>query len=67
MSQPGSETGLRRFQRQFLSACEDLQNKICALSIPRGGGKSTLLGALIARSMVPGGIRCLGLGYRTSW
>ena len=47
-------TELRPFQRRFVSAVERAGTGRCALSLPRGNGKSWLAGHLIARSLTPG-------------
>ena len=45
---------LRPFQRRFLRAALRPEIDTAALSIPRGNGKSTLAGYLVARLLTPG-------------
>ena len=45
---------LRPFQRRFLKAAFSPGIEIAALSLPRGNGKTTLLGYLATRAMTPG-------------
>ena len=45
---------LRPFQKKFIRAVENPQYDCCCLSLPRGNGKSTLAGFLLARAMTPG-------------
>ena len=47
---------LRRFQREFLARAVDPAIDICALSLPRGNGKSFLAGHILARCMTPGDV-----------
>ena len=42
------------YQRRFLRAAGDPRYRIVALSMPRGGGKTTLAGHLVARALTPG-------------
>ena len=42
------------YQQRFLKAVANPAFLTCALSIPRGGGKSTMAGWLAARALVPG-------------
>ena len=45
---------LRPFQKRFLKAGFDPDTRLSALSVPRGNGKSTLSGYVLARCMTPG-------------
>jgi len=45
---------LRPFQRPFVAAAVDPNIDICALSIPRGNGKSALAAHLLERGLTPG-------------
>ena len=45
---------LRPFQKKFVKAVENLQYDTCALSLPRGNGKSALAGHLLTRCLTPG-------------
>ena len=45
---------LRPFQRKFVKAVENPKYDTCALSIPRGNGKSALAGHLLTRCLTPG-------------
>jgi len=42
------------YQRRFLRAARDPRYRVVALSMPRGGGKSTLAGYLVAQALTPG-------------
>ena len=45
---------LRRFQRRFIKAVANPRYDTCALSIPRGNGKSWLAAHLLTRCLTPG-------------
>ncbi len=45
---------LRPFQRRFVRAVESGRYDQCALSVPRGNGKSWLAAHLVARALTPG-------------
>ena len=42
------------YQRRFLAAVADPRYRTVALSMPRGGGKTTLAGHIVARALTPG-------------
>ena len=56
------DLALRPFQRRFVKAVESDRYLTCALSAPRGAGKTTLTGWLVARALTPGDSMFAGAG-----